>query len=82
MFLGAVLDKENRCIVTELCAENLRTRLQQDLSGNQILKYAIHIARGMAWLHSRVPSIIHRDLHSKNILVCLYFLPIRFVSHI
>jgi serine/threonine protein kinase len=36
---------------------------------SQLLKFSITTARGMAWLHSRAPVVLHRDLHSNNILV-------------
>jgi serine/threonine-protein kinase CTR1 len=35
----------------------------------QVLTFAVTTARGMAWLHSRRPVVLHRDLHSNNILV-------------
>jgi len=39
------------------------------LSMKSMLACAIDSARGLAWLHSRNPPILHRDLHSNNILV-------------
>ena len=36
---------------------------------SNILRMMIDISRGMAYLHSMDPPIIHRDLKSMNILV-------------
>ncbi len=38
----------------------------------QVLKFSIAIARGMAWLHTRKPPVLHRDLHPGNILVIFF----------
>lgn len=39
------------------------------LSRNLLFKFAITTATGMAWLHSRKPVLLHRDLHANNILL-------------
>eukprot|EP01132_Coremiostelium_polycephalum_P004881 gene4881-6087_t len=41
----------------------------QPLSWNIILKIAIDIASGMAFLHNITPPLVHRDLKSPNILL-------------
>eukprot|EP00644_Phytophthora_capsici_P011501 jgi/Phyca11/550540/estExt2_Genewise1Plus.C_PHYCAscaffold_370300 len=33
------------------------------------LTIALHIAEGLAYMHSRTPKVIHRDLKSKNVLL-------------
>jgi len=61
-----------RCIITEfidggsLCNYILNN---YPLTMKTMLNCAIDSARGIAWLHSRNPPILHRDLHSNNILV-------------
>jgi len=52
-----------------LCSGSLRKYLMTELTWPSVLKCAITTARGMAWLHSRKPIILHRDLHTNNILV-------------
>ena len=37
------------------------------------LKFAKEIVRGLRYLHSRDPVIVHRDIKSLNILVCFLF---------
>jgi serine/threonine protein kinase len=39
------------------------------LTPKKQLDFALKIAEGMEYLHSRNPMIVHRDLKSKNILV-------------
>lgn len=34
-----------------------------------MMRIALTVARGMAWLHSRDPAIIHHDLHAGNVLL-------------
>jgi len=57
-------------IITEYCdAGDLRTLLidNQDILLEQLIHMSLHIASGMAYLHSN--QIIHRDLSARNILV-------------
>lgn len=44
------------------------------------MKIAIDIANGMAFLHSAKPPIVHRDLKSPNVLVCINSLHFRLFS--
>jgi len=71
LFLGACVLDQFLCIITEyLPVGSLRDYLDRHTpKWSQILKFAITTARGMAWLHSRTPVVLHRDLHTNNILV-------------
>jgi len=67
IFLGAT---DNYIITEYMPMGSLRNYLDKNtIKWQQILKFAMSIGRGMAWLHSRVPVILHCDLHSRNILV-------------
>ena len=61
------------CLVTEFCSNgSLFDVLQNvtiELSGRMKLKLAYDAARGMNFLHTHSPIIIHRDLKSLNLLV-------------
>ena len=48
--------------------DNLKDRAV-DIDGNDRLRFAMDIGRGMRYLHSSNPPQIHRDLKSPNILV-------------
>jgi serine/threonine protein kinase len=83
LFLGACNESSHLSIISGTkaifslltCIEylpigSLRRYLDKDtIRWSQILKFAVSTARGMAWLHSRSPVVLHRDLHSNNILV-------------
>ena len=75
LFLGACFHNPHLCIITEyLPMGSLRNFIERNtLRWSQLLKFAITTARGMAWLHSRAPVVLHRDLHSNNILVLYCF---------
>jgi len=77
-FFGALLDRSARmCLVTELVEggtlhDFLHRRLQfhqQPLRPAHRFILALHITEGVAYLHTREPPIVHRDLKSKNVLV-------------
>ena len=77
LFMG--LCPEPPCIVTEYCsrgslydllqAARQDEALAQQLSWSKRLGLALDAAKGMLYLHSHKPPIIHRDLKSPNLLV-------------
>ncbi|KAM3278247.1 hypothetical protein ACQJBY_045856 [Aegilops geniculata] len=73
LFMGAVASEERLCIVTEFLPRgSLFQLLQKDtgkLDPRRKLNMAIDIARGMNYLHNSIPTIVHRDLKSSNLLV-------------
>ena len=76
LFLGAVVDLPQLCILTELLSCNLHDRLTRDLSvdisWDQRLKWLRGIAKAMNYLHSCDPAVVHRDLKSLNVLLDEY----------
>ncbi|ORX82956.1 kinase-like protein [Basidiobolus meristosporus CBS 931.73] len=71
-FIGVCTDVKHLCIVTELCEHGdlfdfMRKSKKPPFS--QQLMYMHDIAFGVTYLHTRRPSIIHRDMKSMNILI-------------
>ncbi|KAG0755286.1 hypothetical protein G6F57_009174 [Rhizopus arrhizus] len=71
-FIGVCTHPSHLCIVTELCSKGDLfdvIRAYPRPSFTQQVMYMYDIALGIAYLHTRRPSIIHRDLKSMNILI-------------
>ncbi|KAG2202866.1 hypothetical protein INT46_007546 [Mucor plumbeus] len=71
-FIGVCTHPQHLCIITELCAKGdlfdvIRCYKKPNFS--QLVMYMYDIALGVSYLHTRRPSIIHRDLKSMNILI-------------
>ncbi|XP_076904193.1 serine/threonine-protein kinase STY46-like [Bidens hawaiensis] len=70
-FIGACTKPPNLCIVTEFMAGGSLYDFLHNQRGHvdapTIIKIAIHIAKGMSYLHEN--NIIHRDLKSANLLM-------------
>ncbi|GAA5795432.1 hypothetical protein HPULCUR_000789 [Helicostylum pulchrum] len=71
-FIGVCTHPSHLCIVTEICAKGdlfdvIRTFPRPSFA--QQVTYMYDIALGVSYLHTRRPSIIHRDLKSMNILI-------------
>lgn len=73
MFLGACTKPPNFAIVLEYCARgSLWSTIQNldiSLSWEDRRKFALDTARGVNYLHTCSPPIIHRDLKSLNLLL-------------
>lgn len=80
LFLGAVTEPPELCLVTEYVERgNLFDLLHEDdgrsngtvLRNETIIAMALDVCRGMAYLHGFRPPLLHRDLKSSNLLVGL-----------
>ena len=73
LFMGAVANGEQLCIVTEFAARGSLYRVLHKgctaLSWPRRLAMAIDAARGVNFLHTHSPVVVHRDLKSPNLLV-------------
>lgn len=72
-FIGACLQPPNLCIVTEFMAggslHHLLHKAKTPLTISQQAKMALQVSEGVAFLHSRIPPVVHRDLKSLNIVL-------------
>ena len=73
-FEGAFYDEtyNGPVLVMELLTETLRQYLERNrgqLSRQEQLEICISIVRGLHFLHTRTPPIVHRDLTDKNVML-------------
>ena len=73
-FEGAFYDEttDEPLLVMELMTETLQHYLQRNkgqLSRQKQLEICISIVRGLHFLHTRTPLVVHRDLTDKNVLL-------------
>ena len=70
-FIGATNDDRSPLFVTELLDTSLRHLLhQRALNHNEIVSFALDIAKGLNYLHLCTPlPIVHRDISSANVLL-------------
>ncbi|KAL3054971.1 hypothetical protein OYC64_017818 [Pagothenia borchgrevinki] len=74
-FYGAVLESPNYGIVTEFASggslyEYLSSEQSEEMDMEQIMTWAIQIAKGIHYLHAEAPvKVIHRDLKSRNVVM-------------
>lgn len=70
---GACMMQPDICILTEYMAKGSIYRILHDenvhLSWDIRRRFALDAARGMNYLHTSDPIVIHRDLKSHNLLV-------------
>ncbi|KAK9142395.1 hypothetical protein Syun_011795 [Stephania yunnanensis] len=73
LFMGAVTRPPNLSILTEFLPRGSLYRLLHrpnvQLDEKRRLKMALDVAKGMNYLHTSHPTIVHRDLKSPNLLV-------------
>ncbi|KAI3965794.1 hypothetical protein MKX01_010751 [Papaver californicum] len=73
LFMGAVTSPEHLCIVTEVLPRGSLFQLLQrgicKIDWRRRVLMALDIARGMSYLHSCSPAVVHCDLKSSNLLV-------------
>ncbi|CAO0794151.1 unnamed protein product [Mucor circinelloides] len=71
-FIGVCTHPSHLCIVTEICAKGDLFDVIRNYPRPSFAQQIMHmydIALGVSYLHTRRPSIIHRDLKSMNILI-------------
>ncbi|KZV37293.1 kinase family protein [Dorcoceras hygrometricum] len=73
LLMGAVTQPPNMSILTELLPRGslykLLHRPHIQIDEQRRIKMALDVAKGMNYLHTRHPIIVHRDLKSPNLLV-------------
>lgn len=73
LFMGAVTRPPNLSIVTEFLPRGSLYRLIHrpniHIDEKRRIRMALDVAKGMNCLHSSIPTIVHRDLKSPNLLV-------------
>ncbi|XP_010242197.1 PREDICTED: serine/threonine-protein kinase EDR1-like [Nelumbo nucifera] len=73
LFMGAVTRPPNLSILTEFLPRGSLYRLLHrsgvQLDEKRRLRMALDVAKGMNYLHTSHPTIVHRDLKSPNLLV-------------
>ncbi|KAF5791081.1 putative protein kinase TKL-CTR1-DRK-2 family [Helianthus annuus] len=73
LFMGAVTRPPNLSIITEFLPRGSLYRIihrpQCQIDEKRRIKMALDVAKGMNCLHTSVPTIVHRDLKSPNLLV-------------
>ncbi|XP_077247721.1 protein kinase superfamily protein [Tasmannia lanceolata] len=73
LFMGAVTRPPNLSIVTEFLPRGSLYRILHrpncQIDEKRRIKMALDVAKGMNCLHTSIPTIVHRDLKSPNLLV-------------
>ncbi|XP_021891279.1 serine/threonine-protein kinase EDR1-like isoform X3 [Carica papaya] len=73
LFMGAVTRPPNLSIISEFLPSRSLYRILHcahcQIDEKRRIKMALDVARGMNCLHTSIPTIVHRDLKSPNLLV-------------
>ncbi|GLT47609.1 hypothetical protein SLA2020_212950 [Shorea laevis] len=73
LFMGAVTRPPNLSIITEFLPRGSLYKILHhpncQIDEKRRIKMALDVARGMNCLHTSIPTIVHRDLKSPNLLV-------------
>ncbi|XP_062514405.1 probable serine/threonine-protein kinase drkC isoform X2 [Corticium candelabrum] len=73
LLMGVCLEERKTCIVTEYMERGSVAKIlrvgNMTLETSRVHQMLLDVAKGMAYLHSQDPPIIHRDLKSSNLLV-------------
>ncbi|XVF31208.1 hypothetical protein REPUB_Repub16aG0125900 [Reevesia pubescens] len=73
LFMGAVTRPPNLSIITEFLPRGslykILHRPHSQIDETRRIKMALDVARGMNCLHTSIPTIVHRDLKTPNLLV-------------
>ncbi|KAL3631716.1 Serine/threonine-protein kinase edr1 [Castilleja foliolosa] len=73
LFMGAVTRPPNLSIITEFLPRGSLYRIIHrphcQIDEKRRIKMALDVAKGMNCLHTSIPTIVHRDLKSANLLV-------------
>ncbi|XP_057495793.1 serine/threonine-protein kinase EDR1-like isoform X1 [Actinidia eriantha] len=73
LFMGAVTRPPNLSIVTEFLPRGSLYRIIHrplcQIDESRRIRMALDVAKGMNCLHTSIPTIVHRDLKSPNLLV-------------
>jgi len=71
-FLGACLDRQNMCILFEICERSLFDLLYKStepIDSHYLLTVVREVALGIYYLHHCEPPVLHLDLKSANVLL-------------
>lgn len=73
LFMGAVTRPPNLSIITEFLPRGSLYRILHrpncQIDEKRRIKMALDVAKGMNCLHTSIPTVVHRDLKSPNLLV-------------
>jgi serine/threonine protein kinase len=71
LFMGVCFHQNYQLMITEFMAGKSVDTVLTKLTYTSKLRILKDIARGMTYLHSLDPIVIHRDLKLQNVLVCI-----------